>query len=71
MTLPRPRNARKATLLASDASKVAFLALAGGGPGGTRGQSGQEGWRFSRKLAMPSRAPGLCDIDAITSTAIA
>ena len=36
-----------------------------------RRQSGQTGWRFSRNAAMPSRAPALCESDAITSTAIA
>jgi hypothetical protein len=39
--------------------------------GGSGGQSGQTGARFSRNDAMPSRAPGLCDNAAITSTAIA
>jgi transcriptional regulator with XRE-family HTH domain len=36
-----------------------------------RDQSGQAGRRLSRKAAMPSRAPGVCDSAAMTSTAIA
>lgn len=36
-----------------------------------RHQSVQTAGRFSRNDAIPSFAPGLCDSDAITSTAIA
>jgi hypothetical protein len=32
-------------------------------------QSGQTGWRFPRNAAMPSLAPGVCDAEAMTSSA--
>ncbi|MDN5858304.1 MAG: TraR/DksA family transcriptional regulator [Pseudonocardia sp.] len=41
------------------------------GPEGRAGQSGQAAGRFSRNDAMPSWAPGVCDIAAITSAATA